>query len=53
MGTSFLLREHKKDEGMNVEAQTEQAVWSRKAEMQVCVCGISLPCVCSFLHQWG
>jgi len=53
MGASFLLRECKKDGGMNVEAQTEREVWSGKAGTRVCSCGVSLPHGCSCLHQWG
>ena len=53
MGASFLLRECKKDGGMNVEAQTEREGVVQEDRNTGLLMQRSLPCVCSCLHQWG
>lgn len=50
MGTSFLLRECKKDGGMNVEAPAEREMWARNTGLLRL---LPLPHVCSCLRQWG
>lgn len=50
MGTSFLLREYRKDGGMNVEAPTAGEMWARNTGLLKL---LPLPRVCSCLRRWG